>query len=120
MLPGFERYTSDLTDYEKDVLLPLFIHGFAGKIGREKAVTNKEIISKLKPRGFKISDARVRKLINHIRNNNLIPGLIATSEGYYISRDQSEVNKYIESLAGREKAIARIKRGFQEYVKTLV
>lgn len=120
MLNGFEFYTSDLSDYEKDVLLPLFVSGFRDKVGREKAVTNKEIIAKLKPKGFKISDARVRKLINHIRNHNLVPGLIATSEGYYVSRDQSEVNRYIESLAGREKAIARIKRGFQEYAKTLV
>lgn len=120
MLNGFETYTSDLNQYETETLLPIVVAGLGYKKGRANAVTNKQIVSRLRDRGLKINDARVRKLINHIRNNNILPGLIATSEGYYISTDPTEVNNYIESLVGRERAIGSIRRKFQEYAKTLI
>ncbi len=120
MLQGFERETHDLTDYEMDILLPIVVKGLATKIGKPRAVTNKVIVEKLKARGLKINDARVRKLINHIRNHNLIPGLVASSDGYYIAHDPVEIRRYIESLDGREAEIRRIKLGMKNYLKQIL
>lgn len=108
MIKGFDQETQPLNDYEMGVLLPLLVRGLRTKIGRENAVTNKHIVNTLKG-SYKLNDARVRKIINHIRTNDLIPGLIATSEGYFIA--QSEAELYEESLKGREDAIRAVRFG---------
>lgn len=108
MIKGFDNETQPLTDYETGVLLPLLVRGLQTKIGHNSAVTNKHIVTSLKPT-YKISDARVRKIINHIRTNDLVPGLIATSEGYFIAETEEELLEYEESLKGREDAIRQVR-----------
>jgi len=108
MIKNFENETQPLTDYEKNVLLPLLIRGLETKKGQANAVTNKHIVSVLKD-NYKLSEARVRKIINHIRTNDLIPGLIATSEGYFIAETETELLEYEESLKGREDAIREVR-----------
>lgn len=90
MIKGFDQETQPLNDYEMGVLLPLLVRGLRTKIGRENAVTNKHIVSSLKG-SYKLNDARVRKIINHIRTNDLIPGLIANSDGYFIAQSEAEL-----------------------------
>lgn len=108
MIKGFNQETQPLNDYETGVLLPLLIRGLRTKIGHEKAVTNKHIVAALKGT-CKLSEARVRKIINHIRTNDLVPGLIATSEGYFIATTEAELLEYEESLKGREDAIKEVR-----------
>ena len=108
MIKGFDKETQPLTDYEKNVLLPVLIRGLETKKGRASAVTNKYIISALKD-SYSLNEARVRKIINHIRTNDLIPGLIATSEGYFIAETEAELLEYEESLQGREDAIRSVR-----------
>lgn len=108
MIKGFDQETQPLTEYEMGVLLPLLVRGLQTKIGHLSAVTNKHIVASLKP-NYKISDARVRKIINHIRTNDLVPGLIATSEGYFIAETENELLEYEESLKGREDAIREVR-----------
>lgn len=120
MLKGFEDFTAELSDYERETLLPLFIQSFTPRVGRSKAVTNKEIVAALKKKGYKISDARVRKIINHIRTHDLVKGLIATSDGYYVSHDITEVADYCDSLAGRENEIHRVRESMENYRRELL
>lgn len=108
MIKGFDRETQPLTEYELGVLLPLLIEGLQTKLGRENAVTNKHIVNALKD-AYKLNEARVRKIINHIRTNDLVPGLIATSEGYFIATTEAELLEYEESLKGREDAIREVR-----------
>ena len=106
MITGFEEQTEPLTDMEREVFLPPIIKGLYVKVGKQKAVTNKDIVRGLKANcDIKIGEARVRKIINHIRNNDIIPCLIATSKGYYIAETPEEVDDYIDSLYGRIEAI---------------
>ena len=106
MITGFEEQTEPLTDMEREVFLPPIIKGLRVKVGKGKAVTNRDIVRGLKANlDIKISEARVRKMINHIRNNDIIPCLIATSKGYYIAETPEEVDDYIDSLYGRIEAI---------------
>ena len=106
MITGFEEQTEPLTDQEREVFLPPIIKGLRVKAGKEKAVTNKDIVRGLKANcDIKIGEARVRKMINYIRNNDIIPCLIATSKGYYIAETKDEMLDYIDSLYGRVEAI---------------
>lgn len=106
MITGFEEQTEPLTDQEREVFLPPIIKGLRVKVGKEKAVTNKDIVRGLKANcDIKIGEARVRKMINYIRNNDIIPCLIATSKGYYIAETKDEMLDYIDSLYGRVEAI---------------
>ena len=94
MIKGFSEETQPLTEYERKVILPIILEGLKTKIGKANAVTNKYIISRLRD-GYKIDAARLRKIINHIRTNDLLPGLIATSEGYFLATTESELLEYI-------------------------
>jgi hypothetical protein len=109
MIKGFDKETHPLTDYELGVLLPVLVRGLITKLGHDRAVTNGYIVATLKPT-YKISEARVRKIINHIRTHDLVPGLIATSEGYFIAETEAELVEYEESLKGREDAIREVRQ----------
>jgi hypothetical protein len=108
MIKGFELETQPLNDYERSTLLPILIRGLEVKKGHANAVTNKHIVFSLNT-NYKISEARVRKIINHIRTNDLVPGLIATSEGYFIAETEAELLEYEDSLKGREDAIREVR-----------
>ena len=118
MLKGFDEQTQQLTDYEEQTLLPVIIAGLRCKYGSDMAVTNKYIVGRLQPR-YKITDSRLRKVINHIRVNDMIPGLVATSNGYYIATSEEEMADYIESLRGREDAIRAVRLAMERQCRQL-
>lgn len=109
MLRNFEQQTDELNEYETEQLLPVMIAGLRTKKGKAAAVTNRTIVTRLNAIGYKLNDARCRKIINHIRCHDLIPGLIATSDGYFIAQNSSELIDYEESLLGRENAIKAVR-----------
>lgn len=108
MIAGFKEQTEPLTDYEQNTLLPVIMRGLSPRIGKESAVINRYIVSQLKP-AYNVTEARVRKIINHIRTADLIPGLIATSDGYFIAETEQELKDYEMSLLGRELAIKQVR-----------
>tara|TARA_Y100000401_G_scaffold55808_1_gene44131 strand:- start:1550 stop:1921 length:372 start_codon:yes stop_codon:yes gene_type:complete len=98
MLKGFEDITYELTKEEMEKL-PIVIKGLERKIGKGKAVTSTKICEALN-----LKAPRLRKIINHIRINNLIFGLCSSSNGYFIADNEKELNEYIISLKQRIKA----------------
>lgn len=108
MIKGFDNETQPLTEYELKQVLPVILEGLKTKIGKANAVTNKFIISRLRGT-YKVDAARIRKIINYIRTNDLLPGLIATSEGYFLATTEGELLEYEESLKGREEAIKAVR-----------
>lgn len=109
MINGFLNETEPLTEYERDVILPIMVRCLSDKTGKENAVTNRHIVSSMRRQGYKITDSRVRKVINHIRTADLVPCLIATSGGYYIAESEKELKDYEDSLLGREDAIRNVR-----------
>ena len=109
MIKGFNSETAPLTEYEENVLLPLVLRGLKTKIGKENAVTNRTIVQRLNIAGYKADGPRIRKIINHIRTADLLPGLIATSAGYFLATSEAELLDYEESLIGREDAIKQVR-----------
>jgi len=101
MITLFEDITYELTDYELNTLVSVVVKGLSSKKGKENAITNKVICEKLKSAGYKVSEPRLRKIIHHIRVEQLIVGLCCNSKGYYVTDSLEELSRYVESLAQR-------------------
>lgn len=125
MLIGFEKETHELTADEME-LVPLLVGTLQYKVGVSAAVTNTMLRRFLSActdgngKSIKITEVRIRKLINHIRMKNLVPGLLASSKGYYVSNDPKEVKEYIHSLQGRENAIKGIRLQVQLHLNSIM
>ena len=117
MITNFERETHELTEYELNTLLPIIVKGLSTKIGKGNAITNKAICKAMDTIGYKLHEARLRKLIHHIRAQDLILYLIATSKGYYIATTTQEVQGYIQSLSERISSIEFIRQSIQRQMK---
>jgi len=114
MLQGFQTQTEPLTEYERDTLLPVIVRGLANKFGEARAITNTAITKAMRGAGYQLTEARLRKIINHIRITGMIRWLIATSKGYYIATSVDEMRQYIESLRGREDAIRAVRESMEK------
>jgi hypothetical protein len=110
MIPTFEEHTLPLSEYEKNVLLPLMIKGFKTKIGVQNCITNPQICETLKNKGYKVTQPRVRKIVFYIRNKNMIPKLIASSKGYWIATDRKEVTSWLDSVNSKISALEQTKK----------
>ena len=51
--------------------------------------------------GYKINGPRLRKIIHHIRVEQLLVGLCSNSKGYYITDNLEELEEYVLSLGQR-------------------
>lgn len=118
MIRGFKRETEPLNEYELETLLPIIVRGMRKHVGRHNPVINRHIVSSLRSR-YNITEARLRKIINHIRREDIIPGLVATSEGYYIAETEQELKDYEMSLLGRELAIREVRESITRQRKNL-
>ena len=120
MIKGFERYTGHLTDYEHKIVLPRLLKILRKRISKSCPLTNYQIRLQLSEYDMKIGSERLRQLIHHIRVHEMVKGLIATSEGYYKTRDRHLLNSYIKSLQGRIRAIMAIKKVFVKELQLIV
>ena len=105
----FKEVRCRLSVYEQNVLLPILIKGLEVKNGKMSAVTNKQIVQRLRGHGLKINERYVCRLINHIRMNDLVDGLVASPAGYYVTNCERELIDYEDSLLGREVAIRKVR-----------
>jgi len=120
MLLGFEDYTYSLTDYEKNILLPVIVLGLSKKIEVANIVTGDYIVKKLKTAGYKINGVRLRRIIAYIRQENIIPGLVANSRGYFVSNDITTLTKHYKSLKQRAAAIDHIANCMHDHLQKLI
>ena len=118
MVNGFEKETEELSEYELTELLPILVEHLPKKLGVEKATTGAAIRKGIELNlDFVISGARLRKLINYIRKNDLVPCLVASSKGYYVATDNADVQRFIESLEQREAAIRNVRLSMQRQLE---
>lgn len=114
MIQGFEKITADLNEHEQNTVVPLIAKGLSLRHGAARAISNKQIVAALRRNcNIKVTEARVRKIINYIRNHDIVKGIIATSRGYYIATTEQELLDYEESLLGRENAIREVRLSMQ-------
>lgn len=111
--------TNLLSIYEQNVVLPILIKGLKQKKGRMNAVTSKQIVQALKNNGLKANVRDVCRVINYIRTNDLIVGLMATNSGYYVTDSESEFVEYELSLFSREFEIKKVRESIERQRKML-
>lgn len=115
MITNFEELTKPLTEDEKillnctyDVLKNISVNNpikAPNLIFRVKHISNKD----------NFTQVRLRKMINFIRANSLLP-VIATSKGYYCSFELDEIQREIDSLNERADAIRTASDGLKKFL----
>lgn len=118
MINGFEKYTIELNDDEMKIV-HIMVDRFTHKPGIKNIVSNPQIVDGLKSIGIETTEPRIRKIIQYIRTNNLIPGLIATSKGYYSTDDIEHLQQWIETMKQRENAIRESRKSIENYIEQL-
>jgi len=119
MIKNFEAITQPLNDEELK-LVDIIIAGLR-KRGKAEALKGEEICERINAKreslGLekKLTDARLRKITNHIRTNGMLP-IIATSKGYYCSYNRVEIQAQIESLEERASAIQASADGLKKFL----
>lgn len=119
MIKNFEEITVELSENEK-LILPQIIKGFSNYTKRNP-IKEPEIVKRFNERSesLKISGVRLRKLVNYIRSNGLLP-LIATSKGYYVSYDKAEIDAQIISLRQRARSINNSADGLSKFTNSVL
>lgn len=113
MVRGFETYTAPLSPYERDTVARVLAEMLQWRKGKALALKNAEIRAMMRTRGYALSDAKVRALINYIRINALVERLVATSDGYYVATSAAELADYCDSLREREAAIRAVRQALE-------
>ena len=119
MIKNFESITEELTEVELSII-PYLINGLKTKT-KNNPIKAPDIVSAMnvffshKEIDIKMTEPRLRKCVNHIRTNGLMP-LIATSKGYYISNDREEILGQIESLKQRANSMLNGANGLKKYL----
>jgi hypothetical protein len=119
MIKTFEEHTSELTAEEMQIL-QLVVNGFR-HYKKDSPIKAELIVTRmnnyLQENGYKIrlTQPRLRKLVNYIRTNGLIP-LIATSHGYFTSDCKQTILEQIQSLQERANSIERCAQGLKKFL----
>lgn len=97
----FKASFGELSSHETNVLLPLVLQMLSHRNTKQKVFSNTKIRKVLKEFGEDITDSQIRKIVFHIRNNGLLQLLIANNEGYFISYNRADIEKWIEMQRGK-------------------
>lgn len=113
MKNNLKKESQGFSNYDLNVLLPILKKGLATKKGKANAVNGKQIIEGLRSHGLKINNRSLVGLINYIRTNDLIEGLMASQAGYYVSNNEYELANYEARLLGREVSLRDLRLSMQ-------
>lgn len=116
MVTNFEEITSELNKRELEIV-PVLVEGFK-RYTKTNPILSPDVVRRYnsKTKGIKLTPARLRKIINHIRTQGLLP-LIGTSKGYYVAYEQHEIAKQIKSLNERANSIRNSAVGLKKFMQ---
>jgi len=121
MVTNFESITYELNEDElkhvNGLVLALKLRTKESAIKAPEIVKSMNIFAE-RHNLCKMTEARLRKCINYIRSNSLLP-VIATSLGYYCSYDEKELSDQIKSLTERANSIFDCVRGLDKILKEI-
>lgn len=102
MLTLFNNITEQLTELEKNILVPMLLDTLQSS-NTGNRLKARWISGWFKASGYDVSEVRIRKMVNYIRVVNAAKPkvLIGASNGYFLTDDLSVVDEQIESLEGR-------------------
>lgn len=113
----------DLSNHEKETLLPLVVQILEHRNTKEKVFSNTKIRNVLREFGEDISDAQIRKIVFHIRNKHIVELLIANSQGYFVANNIQDIKDWIETHKGKinamQQTLSSIESQFESNMKKL-
>lgn len=119
MLTNFEHLTQELNEDEHR-MVDVIIARFKKLPGKQHVVTNTQIMQKLNEAyNLNLKEPRIRKLIQFIRMNNLLPGLVGTSQGYFYTNDVEEIQKWVDSMQERIRVMEHSRQIAQNHIRVL-
>lgn len=117
MVKGFEEKTSSITQQEIELahrLIPAF-----KKRTLDNPILANEICTKVNDTmniDFKLTEVRLRRIVNYYRVNSLLP-IISNKKGYYVSYDVNEIRSCIDSLTQRINSMLECTYGLERIIK---
>lgn len=120
MVENFEEITEPLTADDLR-FLPVLRRGLEAH-GKDDPIKAPAIVKALNEQRLKynfqvqFTEARLRKLVNHLRTNGLLP-VIATRSGYYVTYDPEVIRSQIRSLRDRARGIEAAAAGLESLLK---
>lgn len=102
MLTLFTNITQQLTETERETLVPLLLQ-ILKQSHEDNTIHSHQLCILFKAQGHNMSGVRIRKMINYIRVANLAKPavVIGSSNGYFITTSPAVIEKQIESTQGR-------------------
>ena len=107
-----------LNDFERGIMLPLVVRLLTEANGR--VLSSYQIAAVVRQNGYHACNSfNVRKVVNHIRCNAIIPCLASNGKGYFVASNDREITETIYSLEGRVDAIREVIEALkqQRYIK---
>lgn len=106
-IKGFEEFTNELYDYEKESLLPMLTAKLVLHKGRAQAITNAQLRNYIFDRtGKNTREPRIRKIAEYIRQTHLLENLVAGGKGYFVAETPEEVQEWLDTMKQRRNAIS--------------
>lgn len=106
-------------------IVPLVIVLLKGAHGKEKAISCEQIVrwinstQSVQYANAHTSAPRIRHIIHVLRTSGVVAFLVASSNGYYISKDVNEIMRYIDSVEDRARTIMRVATALKEQLGEL-
>lgn len=115
MITNFETHTEELSIDELK-LVPTFVRAFT-KYTKDNPIKAPQIVERFNANttGKKLSEPKLRKIVNHIRSYGLLP-LMSTSHGYFVSDEINDIKSQIKSLEERARSIQRCADGLKKLI----
>ncbi len=107
MITGFDEKDQELSMEYRKLIGPIV--GLLSKSSVHHAYPSNRIIAFFNLHST--AGSQVRKLMHHIRVNDLMPNglcVLSSNDGYYASSDPKEIKKYVDSLKQRIRSMAEI------------
>ena len=125
MITTFENYTNELTEFEKQQILPIIVKAWQRR-SYDEYITMKQMIRAtnafLASKGIKngkkiakVNGPRMRKIIHYIRVNGLVDNLIADSKGYFKTKDFDKLQAFVDSLYQRANSFREVASAIKKY-----
>lgn len=112
-----------ITPMERNIIIPFVINLLEKTNGEGKQLYAQEIVDEVNGEMFafnnkpyKLHQSILRKIMNHIRINSILP-VISGNKGYYISYDKQDVFNMVESLESRANSIQSSADGLKKFLE---
>lgn len=105
-IKGFENITHELTEFETETLIPVLVEKLSQHKEKANAIKCGQLSDHvIKRTGRRVNDPRIRKMIEHIRQNHLLPNVCAGVCGYYVTDGPEDLQQWIRTMKQRRNAM---------------